>query len=114
MKSPAADRQPLRTVKLRKRLANLLGGGNEPQPIAASHTSEFDTEFLVQEDKPAVPFIKVPCADCGATLIWDDPIVPGTVAVIRCTCGIHWAAVAPRIYFVHADELELSEDQRLD
>lgn len=114
MKLHAAARMRLGTVTLRARLADLVRGGDRPQPVVASPGSEFDTEFLVQEDKPAIPFIKVPCQDCGGVLIWDDPVIPGTVAIIRCTCGAQWAAVAPRIYFVHAEELDVSEDQRLD
>jgi hypothetical protein len=95
------------------RLISLVKRSQDTQPEpAASFTEEFTAPPL--QDVVRSPFIKVPCSDCGGMLVWDEPVIPGTVAVIRCTCGVQWAAVAPRIYFVHADELDLNEDQRLD
>lgn len=109
MKSPAVttDVSVRRLLSLVKRRPDA-----QPKP-AASFTEEFTVDAF-PDLSPATPFIKVPCSDCGGMLVWNDPVIPGTVVVVRCTCGAQWAAVAPRIYFVHAEELDLSEDQRLD
>lgn len=99
---------------LAHRLLSLVREGLATQPEPDPPATEEMTADAFPDLSPAMPFIKIPCKDCGGTLVWNDPVIPGTVVVIRCTCGIQWAAVAPRIYFVHANTLDLDEDQRLD
>lgn len=58
------------------------------------------------------PWFTTRCETCEYEVIFDDPIEPGQVSVVRCPqCGDAWAAVLPSVYVIKADQLELKQEQ---
>jgi len=66
-----------------------------------------DSRRELQVREPPEPFIRTRCPDCGSDIVWEESILPGTAAIVQCTCEERWAAVAPTVQIVRAKELKL-------
>jgi hypothetical protein len=78
--------------------------------LVADHSERVD---VASKQAASAPFIVTRCPDCGAAIVYDDPVLPGQAAVVQCVCKALWAAVAPRVFFVRAQDLHLDEEQRV-
>lgn len=59
---------------------------------------------IVLPPPPVPPFITTVCPDCGAVIIWQEPVVAGTGVLQICVCQAHWVAVAPAVSFLREKE----------